>query len=68
MGPEEHGGHCELAFDGLEIPDQNRLMDVGDGLKVTQIRLGVARLTHCMRWLGLAQRCLDIARDLRGRT
>lgn len=63
MGPEEHGGHCELVFDGLEVPDQNRLMDVGDGLKVTQIRLGVARLTHCMRWLGLARRCLDIARD-----
>lgn len=62
MGPEEHGGHCEIIFDGLEIPDQNRLMEVGDGLKVTQIRLGVARLTHCMRWLGLAQRCLDIAR------
>ncbi|MEM7508620.1 MAG: acyl-CoA dehydrogenase family protein [Pseudomonadota bacterium] len=62
MGPEEHGGHCELVFEGLEIPDQNRLMDVGDGLKVTQIRLGVARLTHCMRWLGLATRCLDIAR------
>ena len=20
MGPEEHGGHCELEFDGLEIP------------------------------------------------
>lgn len=56
MGPEEHGGHCELEFDGLEIPDENRLMGVGDGLKVTQIRLGTARLTHCMRWLGLAKR------------
>ncbi len=63
MGPEEHGGHCELAFDGLEIPDEQRLMNVGDGLKVTQIRLGTARLTHCMRWLGLARRCLDVAAD-----
>lgn len=63
MGPEEHGGHCELEFDGLEIPDENRLMEVGDGLKVTQIRLGTARLTHCMRWLGLARRCLDVAGD-----
>jgi acyl-CoA dehydrogenase len=62
MGPEEHGGHCELAFDGLEIPDEDRLMGVGDGLKVTQIRLGPARLTHCMRWLGLARRSLEIAR------
>ncbi len=61
MGPEEHGGHCELLFDGLEIPDENRLLAVGDGLKVTQIRLGTARLTHCMRWLGMAKRALEIA-------
>lgn len=66
MGPEEHGGHCEIEFDGLEIPDENRLMNVGDGLKATQIRLGTARLTHCMRWLGLARRCLDIAADYVG--
>jgi acyl-CoA dehydrogenase len=61
MGPEEHGGHCELRFDGLEIPHENVLMQVGDGLKATQIRLGTARLTHCMRWLGLSKRCLEIA-------
>ncbi len=63
LGPEEHGGHCELEFDGLEIADENRLLGVGDGLKVTQIRLGTARLTHCMRWLGLSRRALDIAAD-----
>ncbi len=61
MGPEEHGGHCELVFEGLEIPDSMRLMGVGEGLKATQIRLGPARLTHCMRWLGLAKRCMEIA-------
>ena len=61
MGPEEHGGHCELMFTGLEIPDENRLLGVGDGLKVVQIRLGTARLTHCMRWLGMAKRALEIA-------
>lgn len=63
MGPEEHGGHCELAFDGLEIPDENVLMQVGDGLKLTQIRLGTARLTHCMRWLGMGRRALEIAME-----
>src|SRR3712207_8533076 len=26
MGPEEHGGHCEIEFDGLEIPAENVLM------------------------------------------
>ncbi|MDE2574977.1 MAG: acyl-CoA dehydrogenase family protein [Rhodospirillales bacterium] len=61
MGPEEHGGHCELRFDGLQIPDENRLLAIGDGLKITQMRLGPARLTHCMRWLGLARRSIEIA-------
>ncbi|MGE3874049.1 MAG: acyl-CoA dehydrogenase family protein [Parvibaculaceae bacterium] len=61
MGPQEHGGVCELEFDGLEIPMENRLLEEGDGLKFTQLRLGPARLTHCMRWLGLAKRCLEIA-------
>ena len=63
MGPEELGGACELEFDGLEIPEENRLLDEGDGLRLTQIRLGPARLTHCMRWLGLSKRCLEIAQD-----
>ncbi len=62
MGPEEHGGHCELLFEGLEIPAENVLMREGDGLKLIQIRLGPARLTHCMRWLGLSKRCVEIAR------
>ena len=61
MGPEEHGGHCELAFDGLVVAPEDVLLGEGDGLKVTQIRLGPARLTHCMRWLGLAKRCVEIA-------
>ncbi|WP_207460457.1 acyl-CoA dehydrogenase family protein [Azospirillum sp. SYSU D00513] len=63
MGPEEHGGHCELLFHELEVPDENVLMNVGDGLKLTQIRLGPARLTHCMRWTGLAKRSMEIAAD-----
>ena len=63
MGPEEHGGHCELIFDGLEVADENVLMGLGDGFRITQIRLGPARLTHCMRWLGLARRALDVALD-----
>ena len=63
MGPEEHGGHCELRFDGLEIAEENMLMKIGDGLRATQIRLGPARLTHCMRWLGMAERAMSIAAD-----
>ena len=63
MGPEDHGGHCEMEFDGLEIPQENMLLGEGDGLKMTQIRLGPARLTHCMRWTGMARRALEIAAE-----
>jgi acyl-CoA dehydrogenase len=63
MGPEEHGGHCEIEFEGLAIPAEDVLLGEGKGLKVTQIRLGPARLTHCMRWLGLSRRCVEIARE-----
>ncbi|MGI9378017.1 MAG: acyl-CoA dehydrogenase family protein, partial [Methyloligellaceae bacterium] len=61
MGPEEHGGHCEVVYENLVIPDKQRMMNIGDGLKLTQMRLGTARLTHCMRWLGLSKRALEIA-------
>jgi acyl-CoA dehydrogenase len=61
MGPEEHGGHCELEFDGLHVKPEDVLIGEGNGLRVTQIRLGPARLTHCMRWLGLSKRCMEIA-------
>ncbi|WP_208866466.1 acyl-CoA dehydrogenase family protein, partial [Mesorhizobium sanjuanii] len=31
MGPEEHGGHCELEFDGLEVPVEDVLAGEGSG-------------------------------------
>jgi acyl-CoA dehydrogenase len=52
-----------IKYNGLEIPDENRLGEVGQGLKIVQIRLGLARLTHCMRWIGLSKRSLEIALD-----
>jgi acyl-CoA dehydrogenase len=63
LGPEEHGGHCELEFTGLEVGQENVLMNEGDALKLMQMRLGPARLTHCMRWTGWAKRCLEIAQE-----
>lgn len=63
MGPEEHGGHCELVYEDMELPADRVLLGEGQGLKLTQMRLGPARLTHCMRWLGLAKRCTEIAQE-----
>ena len=55
------GGHGELFFEGCEVPDDAILGEVGKGFRLTQLRLGPARLTHCMRWTGVAQRALEIA-------
>lgn len=63
MGPEEHGGHCEIVYDDMVLPADRVLGGEGLGLKMTQTRLGPARLTHCMRWLGLSKRCMEIAKD-----
>ncbi len=55
------GGHGEIDFDHLRVPDSAILGKLGDGFKMAQVRLTPARLTHCMRWMGVAQRSLDIA-------
>jgi len=57
------GGHFELHFDGCEVPGDAVLGEVDQGFRYAQVRLVPARLTHCMRWLGLARRSLDIALD-----
>jgi alkylation response protein AidB-like acyl-CoA dehydrogenase/aminoglycoside phosphotransferase (APT) family kinase protein len=48
------GGHAELVLDDCRVTDDAVLGEVG---------LAPARLTHCMRWLGLARRSLDLALD-----
>ena len=61
MDTNQVGGHVELEIDNLLVPHQNILGEAGQGFRNAQVRLGPARLTHCMRWLGLASRCHDIA-------
>ena len=55
------GGHCEVFFDDLFVPDSGVLGEVDRGFEYAQVRLGPARMTHVMRWLGAARRGHDIA-------
>lgn len=57
------GGHAEVALRRCRVPDEAVLGEVGLGYRYAQVRLAPARLTHCMRWLGLARRALDFAID-----
>jgi acyl-CoA dehydrogenase len=56
-------GHSHVELRGCFVPDEAVLGEVGLGYRYAQARLGPARLTHCMRWLGLARRALDVALD-----
>jgi acyl-CoA dehydrogenase len=55
------GGHGEVNLVDCTVSDAQVLGRVGEGFKLMQVRLGPARLTHCMRWLGAAGRALAIA-------
>lgn len=55
------GGHSEIVFEGCEVADSAVLGEVDQGFTYAQVRLGPARMTHCMRWLGVARRAQDIA-------
>jgi len=55
------GGHGVLRFTNLRVSSKQILGELGKGFKNAQVRLAPARLTHCMRWLGQAQRAQDIA-------
>ena len=56
-----YGGHIEIAFESCVVPDDAVLGEVDQGYRYAQVRLGPARMTHCMRWLGIARRAQDIA-------
>jgi len=63
LGSHGPGGHCELKFENVRVPAGNILGKVGEGFRLSQQRLGPARLTHCMRWIGLSRRAMEIARE-----
>jgi len=58
---DHHEG--EVSFEGVTVPNDAVLGEVGDGFRLAQVRLVPARLTHCMRWLGLAERTLGLCRS-----
>jgi acyl-CoA dehydrogenase len=53
---------AEFHFEGVQVKDEAILGKVGEGFPLAQARLIPARLTHCMRWLGLADRTLDLCK------
>jgi acyl-CoA dehydrogenase len=60
IGDHFTGGHCEVRYTNCRVPKENLLGPRGEGFKLAQLRLGTGRITHAMRWIGIAKRSLDL--------
>jgi acyl-CoA dehydrogenase len=52
--------HCEIRITDVRVPNDAMLGERGGGHKLGQVRLGPARLAHCMRWIGQAELALEM--------
>jgi acyl-CoA dehydrogenase len=61
MGCEDHTAPIgELVFEDVRVPVENLLGAEGEGFGVAQVRLGPARIHHCMRSIGLCELLIEL--------
>lgn len=56
----DHASHAEVRLTGVRVPQRNRLGPEGEGFVLAQERLGPGRIHHCMRWIGICERAIDL--------
>ena len=57
---EDYFSHAEVRYENCRVPVTNRIGDEGAGFRLAQERLGPGRIHHCMRWVGMCERALDL--------
>ncbi len=63
LGSHSPGGHPEITLTDVRVPAENLLGNEGEGFVIAQKRLAGGRLAHAMRWIGVAQRALDMTSE-----
>lgn len=57
---EDWLSHAEIRYEQVRVPARYLLGPEGAGFRLAQERLGPGRIHHCMRWIGIAERCFDM--------